>query len=144
MANSLGLAQQVKEFKPSPLQMVRADVDVEEFTTNTIGFLNVVMLIHAKGLTAENVLKIIQYSPPPHFEEQLFADLLTKRNRRLLREINDQLPQSDKLIVPWGAAHIPQIAREIQKSGFRLADVREYVAIRFGASVTKSKKAGKE
>jgi hypothetical protein len=33
--------------------------------------------------------------------------------------------------VPWGAAHMPGIAREILKSGFHLAETREYVVIRF-------------
>jgi len=131
MAASLGLAPQEKEFKPSPVQTIRADVDVAQFTTNTISFLNVVMLFHSKGLTPENLLKMMQYSPPPHFEEELFDDLLKKRNRRLLQEIHAQLSQSDSLIVPWGAAHMPELAREIQKLGFRLDSTREQIAIRF-------------
>jgi hypothetical protein len=131
MAASLGLAPQEKEFKPSPVQMIRADVDVAQFTTNTISFLNVVMLFHSKGLTAENLIKMMQYSPPPHFEEELFDDLLKKRNHRLLQEIHEQLSHSDNLIVPWGAAHMPELAREIQKLGFRLGQTQDYVAIRF-------------
>jgi hypothetical protein len=118
--------------------MVRADVDVEQFATNTIAFLNLVMLLHSKGVNAENLLKILQYSPPPHFEEQLFNDLLRKRNRRLLQEIHDRLSDSDNLIVPWGAAHMPEIAEQIQKSGFHLKETREYVAIRFHSGGKKS------
>jgi len=34
-------------------------------------------------------------------------------------------------MVPWGAAHMPGIAREIIKSGFHLAETREYMVIRF-------------
>ena len=133
VANSLGLSQQVKEFKPSPIQMVRADIDVDQFTPNTIGFLNLVMLLHSKGLNLENLLRLMQYPEPPGFEQELFADLLGKRNSHLLQEIRDWLPQSDSLVVPWGAAHMPGIAREIQKSGFRVASTREFVAIRFGS-----------
>ena len=139
MAKSLGLAPQEKEFRPRRVEMVRADVDVEEFTPNTIDFLNLVMLIHAKGVSAENVIKLLQYSPPPHFEEQLFDDLLRKRNRRVVDEIGDRLSDSENLIVPWGAAHMPGIAREIPKFGFRLKETQEFVAIRF-ASSGKSKK----
>lgn len=131
MANSLGLAQQQREFKPSPIQIVPADIDVDEFSPATISFLNLVMLIHAQGLNLENLLKLMQSSGPPGFEEQLFNDILHKRNRHLLREIHDQFLQSDMLVVPWGAAHMPEIAREIQKSGFHLDSAREYVAIRF-------------
>src|SRR5207302_8595688 len=80
MAKSLGLAEQQHEFKPSPVHLVRADVDVEEFRPNTINFLNLVMLLHAHGVTAENLLKVLQYSPSPDFQEQLLDDLLLKRN----------------------------------------------------------------
>jgi hypothetical protein len=131
MATSLGLAQQQKEFRPSPVQMVFADIDVDQFTPGTISFLNLVMMIHARGPTLENVLQLMQCSEPPNFEEQLFNDILRKRNRHLLQQIHEQFQQSDALVVPWGAAHMPEIAREIQKSGFRLDSAREYVAIRF-------------
>jgi hypothetical protein len=142
MATSLGLAEQHEEFNPTQGQMVPADVDVAQFTTNTIGFLNFVMLIHAKGLNAETVLKLLRYSPPPQFEEQLWDDLLRKRNRHLLEEIRARLPQTEHIIVPWGVAHMPEIAREIQSSGFRLDDTREYVAIRFGTAGKDNQPAG--
>ena len=144
MATSLGLSEQQKEFKPNRDQVVRADVDIEEFATNTIDFLNLVMLIHAKGLNAETVMMLAHYSPPPAFEERLFEDLLTKRNRRLLEEVDSRLPETETIIIPWGAAHMPGIARGIQKSGFRLAETREYVVIRFGSAGRKSKSARKE
>src|SRR5206468_9608889 len=118
MATTLGVAEQQQEFKPQA-EMVRADVDVEEFATNTIALLNLVMLIHSKGVNAQTVLELMQYPQPPDFEKQLWDDLLRKRNRRLLEEIHSRLSQSEHIIVPWGAAHMPEIAKEIQKSGFR-------------------------
>ena len=139
MATSLGLAEQQREFRPSRGELVHADVDVEQFSPGTIALLNLAMLIHTKGVNAGNLLKLIQFSPPPHFEEQLFDDLLRKRNRRLLQEIKARLSQSENIIVPWGAAHIPELAKEIQKSGFRLDETREYVVIRFGSVGAKSK-----
>jgi hypothetical protein len=131
MATSLGLAEQHEAFHPVRAKLVMADVDVEQFTTNTIGFLNLVMLLHGKGLSAETVLKMLHYTPPPHFEEQLFDDLLGKRNRHVVEEIRARLPQSEHLIVPWGVAHMPGIAAEIQAFGFHLDETREYTVIRF-------------
>jgi len=131
MASTLGLAQQQREFKPSPLQIVPADIDVDQFAPSTIDFLNLVMLIHTRGLTPQNLLLLMQSSDSPEFETKVFDDILRKRNQHLLQEIHDTLPRSDKLVIPWGAAHMPEIAREIQKSGFRLDSSREYVAIRF-------------
>ncbi len=132
MAASLGVAEQHESFQPQG-ELVRADVDVAEFAPSTIDMLNMIMLLHAKGLTVENVFKLMQYSPPPKFETQLWEDLLEKRNRHVLHEMNARLPQSENFIVPWGAAHMPGLAREIQKSGFRLTETRNYVVIRFGS-----------
>jgi hypothetical protein len=133
MAATLGLSEQQKEFKPSEEQMERADVDIKEFTPNTIGFLNLVMRIHSKGLNAASLMELMSFSPPPGFEKELFDDLLRKRNRHLLDEMKKRLPETQNIVVPWGAAHMPEIAREIQKDGFRLEESRDYIVIRFGA-----------
>ena len=144
IAWSLGMTEQVEEFKPRREQLVRADVDVEQFASTTIDFLNRVMLVYSKGLNAGNVQELVQYSPPPDFEQKLMEDLLRKRNRRLLEEIQAQLPQSENIIVPWGVAHLPEVAREIQRSGFRLEKTQEHVAIRFRYARNKGKVARKE
>ncbi len=134
MAARLHLTEQQKEFKPTRGTVVSADIDVDQFAQSTIDFLNLVMLIHKKGLNTENVLRILQYSPPPNFDRQLLEDLLRKRNRRLLNEVQAQLPEADNLIVPWGVAHMPQIAEELQKAGFHFKELREYQVIRFGSA----------
>jgi hypothetical protein len=140
MAATLGLSEQQKEFKPSEEQMERADVDVKEFTPNTIGFLNLVMRIHSNGLNAAALMELMTLSPPPGFEKELFDDLLRKRNRHLLSEMQKRIPETDNIVVPWGAAHMPEIAREIQKDGFRLEESRDYPVIRFGAGRNKTLK----
>ena len=134
MAAALGLAEQHEEFNPVQPELVMADVDVAQFRPDTIGFLNLTMLLHSKGLTAETVLRLMRYSPPPHLEEQLLDDLLRKRNAHLLQELQARLPASEQVIVPWGVAHMPGISQGIQASGFHLAETREYTVIRFRAA----------
>ena len=102
-----------------------------------------VMLIHARGVNAETMLKLMSFSPPPHSEEQLLDDLLRKRNRHLLEELQARLPETDHIIVPWGVAHMPGIAAEIQKAGFRLDETQEYVVIRFRSDGKQTKRTGK-
>ncbi|MEI8290814.1 MAG: hypothetical protein WCH99_15205 [Verrucomicrobiota bacterium] len=132
MATALGLSEQHEKFSPPPTQTVRADVDVGQFSANTIALLSRVMRLHKEGLTAKNLLTLMQYPVPPGLEYQLFDDLLTKRNAHLLEKIRDQLPLSETIIVPWGAAHMPGLAREIQKTGFRLVATEDYTVIQFG------------
>jgi len=143
MATSLGLAEQHEAFNPTQGEMVRADVDVEQFTANTIGLLNLAMLIHSKGVNAQTLLELLRFSPPPHYEEELLDDLLRKRNRHLLEEVQARLSQTEHIIIPWGVAHMPEIAAEIQKAGFHLDETREYVAIRFGSVGAEAKRTGK-
>jgi hypothetical protein len=131
LATALGLGEQHHDFKPSRGKIVAADVDVDQFATNTIDLLNLAMLIHAQGVNAETVLRLLQYPEPPHFQEQLIDDLIRKRNQHLVEEIQARLAQADNIMVPWGAAHMPGIAEAIQKSGFRLKETQEYVAVRF-------------
>jgi hypothetical protein len=132
MASALGLSEQKQTFTPGQGEPVRADVDVKQFSTNTIDFLNLVMLFHSRGVTPENLSRLLQYAPPPGFEEQLFDDLLVKRNEHLLGEIQLHLAETDNIMVPWGAAHMPSLAREIEKKGFHLSETHDYAVIRFG------------
>jgi hypothetical protein len=136
MAKSLGLAEQHEKFEPSRGEMVRADVDVDQFASSTIALLNVAMLVHAKGITAETILALVQYPQPADFEVQLFDDLVRKRNAHLLEEINRRFSQSDNIVVPWGALHMPGLARQIQMDGFHLADTRQYTVVHFGSHKT--------
>ena len=131
MAKSLGLSEQRQEFVPQRGEMVDADVDVDQFSKDTIDFLNLIMLVHAKGVTPANVQTLMQYSPPPHLQDEFINDLVHKRNQRVLEEIRLELPETDNLMVPWGVAHMPGIARAIQKSGFRLSETQEYMVIQF-------------
>lgn len=133
MANSLRLVEQQKEFQPTRGQQVPADVDTAEFSASTVEILNLAMRVHAKGFDSATAWELIHYSPSPQVEARLFDDLLAHRNRHLIQELQAHLAQSEHFIVPWGAAHMPGIAREIQKSGFVLKATREYMAIRFSS-----------
>jgi hypothetical protein len=131
MANALGLATQQDQFSPSCGDMVQADMDVDQFSPGTIECLNLVMLVHSKGLSPATLQQLLQYTPSQQTVKQLFDDLLTKRDQHLMGEIQSQLPQSDNIMVPWGVAHMPEIAKEIEKSGFHLDKTQEYMVIQF-------------
>jgi hypothetical protein len=106
MAESLGLAEQQEKFDP-PLGRVRpADVDVGDFSEQSIAFIELVSRIHSQGWKAEDLMKLSQQSEDPLFAGQLMDDLLTKRNANLVKQIEAELPGSDVIIVPWGAAHM--------------------------------------
>ena len=142
MAKSLGLSEQHEEFSPGLGKMVRADVDISIFSKETLGMLNLIMLIHAKGMNPDALQQLTLFQPPPNFEEQLFGDLLGKRNEHLLGEIQSHLADSDNLMIPWGAGHMPGIARGILKDGFHLDQTQEYMVIHFRGLGNSGKVAG--
>jgi hypothetical protein len=143
MAKTLGLAEQHKSFVPTRGKIVRADVDVDQFSADTIQLLNLVMLIHANGVTPANVVKLMAYSPSPKIQEELMNDLLRHRNQNLLAEIQSHLPQTDNIMVPWGVAHMPGISRAIQEMGFRVVDTENYEVIRFWGNRQPGREADK-
>ena len=100
MANALGLAEQHEKFEPTRGEIVPADIDVDQFTTNTLDLLNLVILIHTGGMDAGTIQKLMQYSTAPNFQEQLLNDLLRKRNQHLLEQIQSHLPETEHIIVP--------------------------------------------
>ncbi|MEO5716584.1 MAG: hypothetical protein ABIT37_24105 [Luteolibacter sp.] len=131
MADSVGGVEQVKVFKPRG-HLVPADVDMSTFSPASLEMLKTVLMLHAKGVTQET-LPYLMKPTPPGLEKELLDDILTKRNHHLLSVIQEWLPQARTIIVPWGAAHMAETAREIQKLGFRQVGTREYTAIRFGS-----------
>ncbi|MGL4399175.1 MAG: hypothetical protein ACRCXD_04860 [Luteolibacter sp.] len=131
MAATVGGVEQTKVFKPKG-ELVHADVDISSFSPATVDLLKTAMLLHSKGVTAET-LPILMKPAAPGLEKQLLEDILTKRNHHLLGVIRERLPTSENIIVPWGAAHMPEIAREIEKDGFRVKETEDFMAIRFGS-----------
>jgi len=130
MAEAAGVVEQQKHFKPKG-RLVAADLDMSDFSAETLDLLKATMLIHSKGVTGET-MPILMKPTPPDLQRQLMHDIMTKRNHHLLKVIREQLPEARHIIVPWGAAHMPEIAYEIRKSGFKQTSSRELMAIRFG------------
>jgi hypothetical protein len=134
VAESLGVAQQQTEFNPVHGELVPADVDVAEFSTNTVAFLNVLMRFQSRGLNPDTLRFLRQYRPPAGLERDLIADLVQRRNRHLGDTLRARLPEADHIVIPWGAAHMPGIARDLATLGFRVSETQEYMALRFGGA----------
>jgi hypothetical protein len=130
-ASSLHLTEQHEGLSLKRGIYVRADVDVQDFSTNTIGMLNLAALVYSEGLDAHTIMLLLQCQPAPDVQQQVLNDVLLKRNAHLLGELNARLPKFDSFIIPWGAMHMVGISREIQKSGFHLVETHDFTAIRF-------------
>ena len=48
----------------------------------------------------------------------VFDDIIDRRNDHLIREIEAVLKTHSTVVVPWGANHMPEIQKQIEKWGF--------------------------
>jgi hypothetical protein len=129
MAEAAGVVEQQKHFEPKG-RLVPADIDMADLSKETREMLKDAMLIHSKGIT-EETLPILMKPAPPDLRQRLMDDILTKRNQHLLKVVERELPNARQIIIPWGAAHMPEIASELHRQGFETVSSREMMSIRF-------------
>lgn len=139
-ASALGLVEQRAEFQPKHSRERWADVDIERFSAGTIEILDQTALIYSQGPNLANILKLLHKSQDPVRSEQLMEDILLKRNEHLAGEIRKELENSDVIVVPWGALHMPGISEEIQKLGFKHIGSREFTIVSFRGNAAPSVK----
>ncbi len=131
-ASVVGLSEQQENFIPQQGRILHADMDIDQFSKETIDFLNMVAFIHSKGLNAQTLAAFLQKSQDSkNIEDNILEDILYRRNDHLLKVILAEVEGTDLVIVPWGALHMSGIATKIQRSGFHPVETQEYSIIQF-------------
>jgi hypothetical protein len=131
VAASLGLVEQKNEFVPTKSKSRRADVDVSQFSKETLDFLREVGEFYSSEVTIEKIIQINKKPRKPETFQKIWEDILIKRNEYLLSEVHKELAKSDHLVIPWGAAHMPGISQGIREDGFKVSRSTEYDVIYF-------------
>lgn len=117
---------------PPPLEYKRADMDTAEFDPETVHCIQALGHVLQSPSIPE---AFTRYSQSREILEQgaqsLSADLLDKRNAHLEAEIRQALDVHTLVIVPWGARHMPDVQKEIERWGFVETDRVQRQAFRF-------------
>ena len=114
---------------------VRADVDVSTFSPDTISFLDTA----AQIWNADDVLAALleASSDPaladPELLENLQLELLDDRNTQLVVHIFDAIEEYQRVVVPWGALHLPAIEAAVIERGYTLASSGRHSLISWSA-----------
>lgn len=102
--------------------ILRADIDIQEFDPLTIKVLNALAQYF---LNAESPVqgylefnRWAQENLPPDAEETVMADLLDKRNRAVIGYLRRGLDRYDTFVIPWGALHMKGLERHVRAMGF--------------------------
>lgn len=135
VARSLGLAPQENISQMSGLSERNADVDVSTFSAETIALLQAAMGLvqeEDKAQAVRDYLEVAQSFPDPRILlAVLQEDLLHRRNLHLIAEVDAALPEHPHLVLPWGAAHLPELDEALRTRGFQPAEERWVVLIPF-------------
>jgi len=112
-----------------PMPDIRnADVDARVFSEDTIAVLGAAARLYQSDRLAP-ALKQFQATLDalgPDATQTAFRDLIDNRNAHLLAEIRTSLDDYQRIIVPWGALHLPGIEDAILEWGFEQTASRQH------------------
>lgn len=116
------------------IRFKHADVDVESFHPQTITFIIAVMgLFQSHDLSS--VLRALVDPTSPlanaQVQTQAMQDILYSRNQRLVSEIEISLKDYRRVIVPWGALHLPGVESWLRDRDFVQSGEIERKAVGF-------------
>lgn len=122
------------ESEPEGIDFKHTDVDAETFHPTTIAFiLTVTSIFQSEDL--RSVVKALADPNSPLNDEKaqrlVLQDILHSRNERLVAEIDSALKNYRRVIVPWGALHLPEIESWLRRHDFVQCDEVERKALSF-------------
>ena len=101
------------------------DVDVSDFSPDTRKFLEDAASVWQAD---DPVAAFLELMARPMSKEAIASiqyDIVDRRNEVVIQGINDALPEYDRVIVPWGALHLPGIEAAVLEAGFTQTSASE-------------------
>lgn len=102
-----------------PPVFLHADVDVSAFAPQTVAWLERVAGLYAADDPLQALRTLSAWAAERSEDWPVLAeDLITRRNEHLLTRLDEALVEYQRIIVPWGALHLPGIESAIFQRGF--------------------------
>ncbi len=111
-----------------------ADVDISNLRPKTIAYIITLSRLMEAPSWRDVLVELQNPSSPINDSDaqaQVWDDILHARNRRLIAEIQSALPEFQRIIVPWGAAHLSEIERWLKGQHFVQSGEVERRAMKF-------------
>ncbi len=113
--------------------VMHADIDVSEFSDVTIRFLTEIGEIYSSDSIWQAFRRIGAMND--HYTEQdvntVYADIIDKRNARLIASLDQALATHNTIIIPWGAEHMPTLEKALIDRGFSIRERETRNAIEY-------------
>ncbi len=136
LAEKVGLdAQQSFERYAWGLHIQQADVDVSDFSPDTVRMLNLVSQIQcAEVFDLHWLLAYLEASAEmdPAQTERFWHEVINMRNEHVAGRMRQELGTYRQVVIPWGAAHMPGLEVQVLAEGFELEETHHHRLIDFG------------
>ncbi|MEM8766323.1 MAG: hypothetical protein AAGE43_02680, partial [Pseudomonadota bacterium] len=96
-----------------------ADLDTSELGAETLAWVRNYATLRKRAERQNFPLLFVLEELSASFSEGVFNDILFERNDRLLAHITATRGEFERVVVPWGAMHMPGIEASLIKLGFR-------------------------
>lgn len=134
-AAKAGLDLQKDHFNPEApaeyrhnISIMMADIDVNEFNPETREFLKKVF----DQMNKKSFFEVMYMGSDKFTAKEsaaLIVDLVQKRNKKVLTEMKKNEKDFQEIYIPWGAAHMPEIERDILKDGYKPVSEKHRIVI---------------
>jgi hypothetical protein len=135
LAEQVGLSNQrdLTSYRPS-IRQRHADLDVAELSPSTQRLLRRTLhAFGAEGVDTEALLTLLTSSEDltPEVQERFWYDVIDRRNEVLLGHLRAAVEEEPEVVIPWGAAHLPAVEREVRAMGYELVEERRHPLLRW-------------
>jgi len=111
------------EERPRTFDVRRADLDVADFGEDTVRFIGIMESISKGGVDVlASILRMTDFTTNERTMRAVFGDIIDKRNAHLVTCVLAVEEDFTRIVVPWGAGHMPGIQRELEELGFTVTD----------------------
>lgn len=128
-----GIDEETGESESEWPHVRHSDVDLAEFSEESIGFLAATSSLFAHEDPGEGLREFRDYvdAASPETWVRVEEDVLTSRNRVLIDAIDAALPEYENVVVPWGALHLPEVEEAVREREFVLRSTEKHLLFRW-------------
>lgn len=122
------------EDSESPLQFKQADLDISVFQPQTLLLVEEFGHLLDSADWREVVTRLTDKNSILNNEDAVqtaMGDIIGTRNKHLMNSLHTSLTQTNLVIVPWGAAHLADIQKELEQMGFQEVGSKARLALSF-------------
>jgi hypothetical protein len=119
-----GLEEELANVGP---EFLHADLDMSDFSPETLEWLEQAAQVYAAERPWQALRAFAAWSKERAGQWQLVErDLFQRRNEHLLATIEEALGKYERVVVPWGALHLPYIESALVERGFERASSAQH------------------